>query len=102
MNKLIKTYLGFSIKSRAIVIGQDRLKDFNDKVHLIVYCSTASQNLQDLIKRLAEKFKCKYILLDDLQEYTSIDGCKVLGLTNKSLADAIIKVMEDKGETDGK
>ena len=102
MNKLIKTYLGFSLKSRSVVIGQDRLKDCKEKIHLIVYCHTASQNLKDLIKRLAEKFNCRYILLNDLQEYTNMDGCKVLGLTNKSLADAIIKVMDDKGEADGK
>lgn len=95
LNKLIKTYLGFSIKSRAIVIGQDRLKETKEKIHLIVYCSSASQNLKDLVLRLAEKFKCKALLLDEkLEDYTSIEGCKVLGLTNQSLADAIIKVAE--------
>ena len=66
MNKLIKTYLGFSLKSRAVVIGQDRLKDAKDKVHLIVYCSTASQNLKDLIKRLAEKFNCSRVEIDQM------------------------------------
>ncbi|MBQ3502532.1 MAG: hypothetical protein IJA72_02600 [Clostridia bacterium] len=105
MNKLIKTYLGFSIKSRAIVIGQDRLKATKDKVYLIVYCSTASQNLKDLTFRLAEKYKCKAICLDDtLENYTSLEGCKVMGLTNMSLANAILKVAENKqeGEINGK
>lgn len=93
LNKLIRTYLGFSVKSRAIVIGQDRLKETRDKVHLIVYCPTASQNLKDLATRLADKFKCKALLMDEkLEDYTSIEGCKVLGLTNPSLAEAIIKV----------
>lgn len=93
LNKLIRTYLGFSIKSRAIVIGQDRLKETKDKIHLIVYCPSASQNLKDLIDRLADRFKCKAILMDEkLEDYTSIEGCKVLGLTNQSLAEAIIKV----------
>ncbi|MBQ7797726.1 MAG: hypothetical protein IJ371_01230 [Clostridia bacterium] len=97
MNKLIKTYLGFCIKSRSIVIGQDRLKVSKDKIHLIVYCSTASQNLQDLIVRMCDKFKCKSILMDEkLEDYTNITGCKVLGITNKSLADQIIKVAENK------
>lgn len=95
MNKLIKTYLGFSIKSRAVVIGQDRLKACNDKVHLIICCSTASSNLNDLASRLADKFKCRFIVLDEkLEDYSSISGCKVLGLTNQSLADAIIKVVD--------
>lgn len=99
MNKLIRTYLGFCIKSRAIVIGQDRLKVDKGKIYLIVYCSTASQNLKDLILRLATKFKCKAIMLQDMESYTNISGCKVLGLTNESLANAIIKVAENNQET---
>lgn len=96
LNKLIKAYLGFSIKSRAIVIGQDRLKETKEKIKLIVYCPTASQNLKDLVDRLADKFKCKAILMDEkLEDYTSIEGCKVLGLTNLSLAEAIVKVAEN-------
>ena len=80
------------------MIGQDRLKVTKDKIHLIVYCSTASQNLKDLISRLADKFKCKALTLDaELEEYTSIKGCKVLGITNQSLAQQIIKVAENKG-----
>jgi len=97
LNKLIKTYLGFSIKSRAIVIGQDRLKVTKDKIHLLVYCDTASNNLKDLVIRLSEKFDCEALCLDEkLEEYTSISGCKVLGLTNKSLADNIIKVAKEQ------
>lgn len=106
MNKLIRTYIGFSIKSRAVVIGQDRLKASKDKIHLIIYCSTASQNLKDLVVRLAQKFECKALMLDEtLQEYTNLAGCKVMGITNNSLAEAIIKVAENKqdiGEVNGK
>ncbi len=105
MNKLIKTYLGFSIKSRAIVIGQDRLKVSRDKIYLIMYCPTGSQNLKDLAIRLAEKHKCKAICVDErLEDYASMKGCKLLGLTNNSLAEAILKVAENlnSGENNGK
>ena len=97
MNKLIKTYLGFCIKSRSIVIGQDRLKVTKDKIHLIICCISASQNLKDLAGRLGDKFKCKVLMLDEkLEDYTNINGCKVLGITNQSLADQIIKVEDNK------
>lgn len=97
LNKLIKTYLGFCIKSRAIVIGQDRLKAHSGKIDLIIYCSTASQNLKDLAIRLGERFDCKTICLDEpLEDYSSIEGCKILGITNKSLADQIVKVADNK------
>ena len=97
MNKLVKTYLGFCIKSRSIVIGQDRLKASRDKIHLIIYCKTGSSNLKDLSIRLAERYDCKAICLDEeLEQYTSLQGCKVLGVTNASLAEAIIKAVENK------
>ena len=105
MNKLIRTYLGFSIKSGGVVIGQDRLKANKGKIYLIVYCQTASQNLKDLAMRMAERNKCKAICLDQsLESYTNLQGCKVLGLTNSSLAEAIIKVAENLnlGESNGK
>lgn len=106
LNKLIRTYLGFSIKSRAIVIGQDRLKASKDKIYLIIYCKTASQNLKDLAVRLGERNKCKTLCLNEsLEDYTNLQGCKALGLTNSSLADAIIKVAENEqniGEINGK
>ena len=96
LNKLVKTYLGFSIKSGAVVIGQDRLKVTKDKIHLILYCASGSQNLKDLALRLAERYSCKAICVDDLEGYTSKQGCKLIGLTNNSLAEAIIKVAENE------
>ncbi len=103
MNKQIKTYIGFSIKSRQIVIGQDRLKACKDKLELIIYCKTASANLVKLAKNQADKHTCKCIMLDEiLDSYTNLEGCKIIGLTNSSLAEAIIKQLENVGERDGK
>lgn len=38
-------------------------------------------------------------MLPDMESYTNISGCKVLGLTNESLANAIINVAENNQET---
>ena len=87
------------------MIGQDRLKANKGKIHLIVYCKSASQNLKDLALRLAERNKCKAICLDEsLEDYTNLKGCKALGLTNSSLAEAIIKVTGNSnlGDSNGK
>lgn len=103
MNKQIKTYIGFSIKSNQIVIGQDRLKASKDKIELIIYCQTASENLVNLAKNQSIKHKCKCVMLDDsLENYTGKVGCKIIGLTNISLAEAIIKQLQNLGERDGK
>lgn len=103
MNKLIKTYIGFSIKSSQIIIGQDRIKASKNKIELIIYCKTASENLINLANNQAIKHKCKCIMLDDLLEnYTNKQGCKIVGLTNRSLVEAILKQLDNVGERDGK
>lgn len=95
MNNLIKTYVGFSIKSNNVVIGQDQLKNTNKKVKLIMICPTASNNLVDLATRLAEKFDCKLIETDEnLENYVFKENCKLIGLTNESLVKAILNVKD--------
>lgn len=89
--KKFKTYLGLSIKSNQIVIGQDRLKSYNKRVSLLIICPTASKNLNDLAVRLAVKFNCPLIkTINDLEREANIRNCKLLGLTNDSLSGAIL------------
>ena len=91
MSKL-ESYLGLCRKSGQIVIGQDNLKKFSKKINLLVISNTASDNLIDLAKRLADKFNCKLIQPNlPLEQVSHIDGCKIVGLTLKSLADAILE-----------
>ena len=87
----IKSYLGLSVKSGAVVIGQDKLKGFKKSVHLIVVSPNATQNLIDLSVRLKQKFGCECIKTNTLlEELINIAGCKIVGLTNNSLAQAVL------------
>ena len=95
MNK-IKTYLGLCVKSRGLVIGQDSLKKFKKSIDLLVVSPTASQNLIDLAIRLKDKFKCLCIKTNlALEDLVSIEGCKIVGITNSSLAQAILTQTEE-------
>lgn len=88
-----KTYLGLSNKSRQIVIGQDRIKAYKKSINLLVVCPTASQNLKDLAFRMSEKFCCDLIMTKNtLESETNILNCKFLGITNSSLATAIMNL----------
>ena len=87
----IKSYLGLSIKSNSVVIGQDRLKEYNKKVCLLVLSPNASPNLKDLAKRLKGKFNCPLIeTKENLEVLIYKEGCKILGLTMESLASAVL------------
>lgn len=87
----IKSYLGLCVKSGGVVIGQDRLKKNVKKIHLLVLSPTGSQNLKDLSLRLSEKFDCDLVVTNsNLEELICKEGCKLVGITNESLANAII------------
>ena len=87
----IKSYLGLCVKSGGVVIGQDRLKKNVKKIHLLILSPTASQNLKDLSLRLSEKFDCDLVVTNsNLEELICKEGCKLVGITNESLANAII------------
>lgn len=87
----IKSYLGLCVKSGGVVIGQDRLKQNNKKIYLIVLSPTATQNLKDLSFRLSEKFDCDLVITNTvLEDLICKQGCKLVGITNQSLAEAIL------------
>lgn len=86
-----KTYLGLSNKSGQIVIGQDRIKAYKKKIFLLLICPSATKNLSDLAFRLAEKFDCNLVETKNvLADEANISNCKFLGLTNASLAGAVM------------
>ncbi len=90
MNKIV-SYLGFAIKANKIVVGQSAIKRTLKQLHLIMVCSTASQNLKDLAKNVAAKQKCACIeSQQQLDSLTHLENIKILALTDESLSKAII------------
>ncbi len=84
----IKAYLGFAIKSRAIVYGVDNIE--KTKPQLIIY----SANLASAKRRLenhAQKTKATIIMLDDkaFNELTNNERIKALAVLSENLAKAI-------------
>lgn len=84
----IKAYLGFAIKSRAIVYGVDNIE--KNKPQLIIY----SANLASAKRRLenhAQKTKATIIMLDDkaFNELTNNERIKALAVLSENLAKAI-------------
>ena len=85
----IKAYMGFAIKSGEVLIGIDNLK--KKKLYLILYSSGLSDNAKEKCFNIAyqNKILAKEILDDDMIELMN-GGVKVLGISSKSLAEAII------------
>lgn len=94
MKKII-SYLGFAIKSNNLISGQTALKHTKKALNLIIVCNSASDNLKNLAKNLAEKNNCEYIISNILlDELTKLKDIKIIGLTDENLSCAILKNKE--------
>ena len=90
MNK-IKSYVGFAIKAKKVVIGQSLIKRTTQKIICMLLDVSASQNLKDLATNVASKQGCALILVENLQDMTHINDLKIIAITDESLGNAIIE-----------
>ena len=88
----VKSYLGFAIRSGAVVFGSDNLFASKKMVILVLICSTQNDKVTNKVIKFCEDKKIKYIKLENiiLGDLCSRDNCKVLGVTDNSLANAIM------------
>ena len=94
MNKII-SYLGFAQKSNNCIMGQTALKKTTKQLKLILVCNSASENLKDMARNLANKHKCEMIISQiELKNLIKFDDIKILGLTDENLSKAIVENKE--------
>ena len=94
MNKII-SYIGFANKSNALIAGQTPLKRTKKTLHLILVCSSGSENLKNLAKNLSVKHNCQYLITsNNLEDLTNIKDIKIVGITDENLSKAIIENKE--------
>ncbi|MBQ8615046.1 MAG: hypothetical protein IJ415_00540 [Clostridia bacterium] len=90
MNKII-SYLGFAQRSNNCVMGQTALKKCLKQLHLVIVCDTASLNLKNLAKNLANKHKCELIISQvELKTLLNKNDIKIVGITDENLSKAIV------------
>lgn len=85
----IKAYIGFAIKSKAIVYGVDSIKEKNVKV--IFFTSSLSDSSKHVCENMANKFSCNCYEVSDSEmlDLTASDKIKAFAILNNDLAKAI-------------
>lgn len=91
LQKII-SYIGFAARARKIVYGVDCVVK-KPRVKVIILSPEAGENTTKQIKAYAEKTKSPLIVLDgaSLDEILKKNNCKVIAVTDPSLAKAIIE-----------
>lgn len=90
-----ETYIGFSVRSRKCKIGVNAVATLK-KAELVLVCSSASENTKNEAQKLAQKLRCEIIILGTklLAEMVHKENAKVMAITDKALAKAIIENAE--------
>ena len=93
MNEIaISKYIGLAIRAGSVVYGLDNIKKSARNINVIIYCHTASTNLEKSLLRLSENSKIKIIKLmeNSLDNLIRTTNFKAIGVTNTHLAEQII------------
>ena len=87
----VKTYLGFANKAGKIVFGIDNIIKRPKGILVVLYDSTLAQNSVDKVTRFCETNNIPCILYSELIiDAVHKQNCKIVGITDKSLAEAIL------------
>lgn len=88
----IESYLGFCLRARKIVLGSGSVDLLKNDVHLIIVCSTASENTFKLAVKFKNRHSCPLMVCKvGLENAVHKEGCKIAAVRDKNLAQAIVE-----------
>ena len=96
-NDKVATLIGFAVKANKLIYGLDELEEGTRKRYLIVYCSTLSDRAKAAVKRVAKRDNVPIIetLNRRLEDIVYKRNCKVIGIANKQMSEAIIQYITE-------
>lgn len=99
-NSKLFSYIGFSIKSRNIILGGDAILDSKKKVYVILMDNSINNTADKKINNYAKTHGIPIFRLKDgvVAEYSSIAKCKCLALLDSNLAMGAIKELREFSE----
>lgn len=102
-NGKIGSYLGFAVKSGNCEIGDMACERAlrGGKARVILVHSEAGENTVKKFNKLCEQTQIPFYRIEGLSLYEAIgkDGCRVIAVTDKQLAGAMIKQLKLKNAT---
>lgn len=92
-NKL-QGYLNIAKKAGYVIIGGEKLYNYNKKLYLVIYDNTSEKNTLKVIDKIKQR-NIPIFSIDNLQDIVSIKNCKIIGIKNKNLSDIMMQCISD-------
>ena len=86
-----QTFIGFAIRAKKYRIGMNAVQTLKS-INLLIVCCSASENTKEQAQKVASKYHCPMIITNEikLEQITFKENSKVMAITDKSLAKAIL------------
>lgn len=92
-NKL-QGYLNIAKKAGYVIIGGEKLYNYNKKLYLVIYDNTSEKNTLKVVEKIKQR-NIPIFSIDNLQDIISIKNCKIIGIKNKNLSDIMMQCISD-------
>lgn len=94
ITKKINGYISIAKKAGYTVLGVDNLKNYKKKLYIVLADKSSGKNLLKVAKRLEEI--CNVFYIDNLENITQIENCKIIGIKNKGISDKIEEILRSE------
>lgn len=88
----IKKYLGLAHNAGYLIIGSDKLDNYDKKMYLILIDKSAGKTSQKIANRFREK-GIEVYEISNLSQLVLIENCKIVGIKNKGICEEIKKYL---------
>ena len=92
-NRTVNSYVGYAIKSRNVLFGVDNVVG-RKLSYVVLYDEKIGKSSLDKLTVYMDKKQIKGFCVN-VEDYYRDRNCKAIGITEKNLAAAIIKEMEE-------
>ncbi len=92
----IESYIGFCIRARKIFYGSGAISTLRGGAELIICDNSAAKNTKRMVKKFQNRFNCTVMYcISGFERAVNKEGCKIVALRDKSLAEAIISSADE-------
>ena len=89
----LKGYLNIARKAGYLIVGGEKLCDYDKKLYLVLYDKNSQKNTMKIVHKLEEK-NLNCIEVENLSDIICIQNCKIAGIKNKNLSDIIYILLQ--------
>ena len=95
MDKIkLQGYINIAKKAGYVIIGGEKLYNYNKKLYLVIYSKDASKNTLKVVEKLKQR-DIPVITLENLEDIMNIKSCKIIAIKNKNLSDIILDAINN-------